>query len=120
MFRPPCVCCTHSSSHIIGLGIRGHCPHGTKCWLYFPEDDCPFYRTTVFSNYAKKNCPADDVQLPTLCLVRCLVGFRFLDVVLGTLLAAEVLTCATMACARVAFGDNLQEVIQSTASFFTF
>lgn len=59
-----------SSSHIIGLGIRGHCPHGTKCWLYFPEDDCPFYRTTVFSNYAKKNCPADDVQLPTMCLVR--------------------------------------------------
>lgn len=59
----------HSSSHIIGLGIRGTCPHGTKCWLYFPEDDCPFYRTTVFSNYAKKNCPADDVKLPTLCLV---------------------------------------------------
>ncbi len=34
----------HSSSHIIGVGIRGNCPHGTKCWLYFPEDDCPFYR----------------------------------------------------------------------------
>ena len=39
-------------------GIRGRCPHGLKCWLYFPEDDCPFYRTTVFSHYAKKNCPA--------------------------------------------------------------
>lgn len=39
-------------------GIRGHCPHGLKCWLYFPEDNCPFYRTTVFSHYAKKNCPA--------------------------------------------------------------
>jgi hypothetical protein len=60
---------THSSSHIIGVGIRGaphasvpvrarapsHCgplpctppgpsPHGKKCWLYFPEDNCPFYR----------------------------------------------------------------------------
>ena len=57
-----------SSSHIIGIGLRGKCPHGTKCWLYFPEDDCPFYRTTVFSNYAKENCPNDDVQLPTLCL----------------------------------------------------
>lgn len=34
----------HSSSHIIGLGIRGKCPHGTKCWLYYPEDDCPYYR----------------------------------------------------------------------------
>lgn len=34
----------HSSSHIIGLGLRGTSPHGLKCWLYFPEDDCPFYR----------------------------------------------------------------------------
>jgi len=59
---------THSSSHIIGIGIRGECPHGLKCWLYFPEDDCPFYRTTVFSHYAKENCPADGVELPTLCL----------------------------------------------------
>ncbi|KXZ52902.1 hypothetical protein GPECTOR_8g281 [Gonium pectorale] len=58
----------HSSSHIIGFGIRGQCPHGTKCWLYFPEDNCPFYRCTVFSNYAKLNCPADDAKLPTLCL----------------------------------------------------
>lgn len=59
---------THSSSHIIGIGIRGKCPHGLKCWLYFPEDDCPFYRTTVFSHYAKKNCPDDGAKLPTLCL----------------------------------------------------
>ena len=59
---------THSTSHIIGIGIRGQCPHGLKCWLYFPEDNCPFYRCTVFSHYAKSNCPADDVALPTLCL----------------------------------------------------
>ena len=58
-----------SSSHIIGIGVRGQCPHGLKCWLYFPEDNCPFYRTTVFSHYAKKNCPADNVKLPTLCNV---------------------------------------------------
>jgi hypothetical protein len=42
-------------------------PHGSKCWLYFPEDDCPFYRTTVFSNYAQSNCPAAAAALPTLC-----------------------------------------------------
>mmetsp|Transcript_14864 Transcript_14864/g.41789 ORF Transcript_14864/g.41789 Transcript_14864/m.41789 type:complete len:519 (+) Transcript_14864:99-1655(+) len=58
---------THSSSHIIGLGIRGEPPHGKKCWLYYPEDDCPFYRTTVFSHYAKKNCPEPSAKLPTLC-----------------------------------------------------
>jgi len=57
----------YSSSHIIGVGIRGSCPHGSKCWLYFPEDNCPFYRCTVFSNYAKSNCPEEDQMLPTLC-----------------------------------------------------
>lgn len=43
-------------------------PHGTKCWLYFPEDNCPFYRTTVFSNYSAANCPAAATTLPTLCM----------------------------------------------------
>lgn len=43
-------------------------PHGSKCWLYFPEDNCPFYRATVFSNYAQANCPGQDARLPTLCL----------------------------------------------------
>ena len=45
---------------------RGVSPHDNKCWLYYPEDDCPFYRCTVFSHYAKSNCPADDALLPTL------------------------------------------------------
>lgn len=43
-------------------------PHGSKCWLYFPESDCPFYRATIFSNYAEANCPAASQHLPTLCL----------------------------------------------------
>jgi len=63
--------CRRSSTHIIGLGIRGMCPHGNKCWLYFPEPDCPFYRATVFSHYAPSNVPAGNARLPTLCLVRC-------------------------------------------------
>lgn len=28
----------------MGIGIRGTSPHGAKCWLYYPENDCPFYR----------------------------------------------------------------------------
>ena len=55
-------------SHIIGIGIRGVNPHDTKCWLYYPEDDCPFYRCTVFSHYAEKNVPSADVRLRTLQL----------------------------------------------------
>jgi hypothetical protein len=34
--------------------------------LYFPEDDCPFYRATIFSNYSPNNQPGADVNLPTL------------------------------------------------------
>ena len=57
-----------SASHIVGVGVRGACPLGPKCWLYFPEDDCPFYRATVFSNYSERNCPPAGAALPTLCL----------------------------------------------------
>jgi protoporphyrinogen oxidase len=49
----------YSSSNIFGLGLRGR-PRdelATKCWMYFPEDNCPFYRVTVFSNYSPNNVP---------------------------------------------------------------
>lgn len=36
--------------------------------LYFPEDNCPFYRATIFSNYSPYNQPQADVKLPTLYL----------------------------------------------------
>eukprot|EP00798_Chlamydomonas_sp_ICE-L_P018103 gene18103-24534_t len=58
----------HSSSHIVGVGIRGLSPHGSKCWLYYPEGDCPYYRCTVFSNYSQTNCPQAGSKLPTLCM----------------------------------------------------
>jgi len=52
----------HSSSHIIGFGFRGLTPDHlkSKCWMYFPEDSCPFYRATVFSNYSPHNVPHPD------------------------------------------------------------
>lgn len=48
-----------SSSHIIGIGLQGGKPDSlkSKCWMYYPEDDVPFYRTTVFSNYSPHNVP---------------------------------------------------------------
>lgn len=36
--------------------------------LYFPEDDCPFYRATIFSNYSPNNQPARSKELPTIQL----------------------------------------------------
>ena len=47
----------HSSSHIVGVGFAGSVPASlaTKCWMYFPEPETPFYRVTVFSNYSPNN-----------------------------------------------------------------
>ncbi len=49
----------HSSSHIAGIGLSGGVPDDlkTKCWVYFPEPQVPFYRATVFSNYSPNNAP---------------------------------------------------------------
>lgn len=51
----------HSSTNVVGVGLRGEPPEAirTKCWMYFPEDDCPFYRVTVFSNYSPENVPGE-------------------------------------------------------------
>jgi len=48
-----------SSTHIIGIGVHGSAPPhlAGKCWMYFPEDDCPFYRVTHFSHYSPNNVP---------------------------------------------------------------
>jgi hypothetical protein len=49
----------HSSSHIVGVGLTAdECRTlQTKCWIYFPEPQVPFYRATVFSNYSPNNAP---------------------------------------------------------------
>jgi len=49
----------YSSANIVGVGLKGKPPEHlrTKCWMYFPESNCPFYRVTVFSNYSPNNVP---------------------------------------------------------------
>jgi protoporphyrinogen oxidase len=49
----------YSGTHVVGVGLQGQPGEDlrTKCWMYFPEDDCPFYRVTVFSNYSPENAP---------------------------------------------------------------
>jgi UDP-galactopyranose mutase len=46
----------HSGSHIVGVGIRQPTP-SKKCWMYFPEDNAPFYRVTYLSNYSPEVVP---------------------------------------------------------------
>ena len=59
--NPPSV--THPlryvGMHVIGVGMEGPVPEplATKCWIYFPEPELPFYRVTVFSNYSPNNVP---------------------------------------------------------------
>jgi protoporphyrinogen oxidase len=52
----------YSSCNIFGIGLRGRPREAlaTKCWIYFPESNCPFYRATVFSNYSPRNAPDSD------------------------------------------------------------
>lgn len=49
----------YSSTHAIGVGLEGPVPEplASKCWMYFPEPELPFYRVTVFSNYSPNNVP---------------------------------------------------------------
>lgn len=46
----------HSSGHMVGVGIARPCP-STKSWMYFPGEDCPFYRVTYLSNYSPYMTP---------------------------------------------------------------
>lgn len=54
----------YSSTHVVGIGVAGQPPAHLQgqCWMYFPEDDCPFYRVTVFSNYSPYNVPMPGQQ----------------------------------------------------------
>jgi protoporphyrinogen oxidase len=46
----------HSGGYMVGIGIKQPCP-STKSWMYFPEDNCPFYRVTYLSNYSPYMTP---------------------------------------------------------------
>lgn len=54
----------YSSTHVVGVGLRGQPPPdlATKCWMYFPESNSPYYRVTVFSNYSPNNVPEPGAQ----------------------------------------------------------
>ncbi|MEM9561968.1 MAG: FAD-dependent oxidoreductase [Actinomycetota bacterium] len=46
----------HTEGYFVGIGVAEPCP-STKCWMYFPEDDSPFYRVTYLSNYSPEMTP---------------------------------------------------------------
>ena len=57
--REAATALVHNSSYIIGVGVARPTP-STKCWIYFPEDNTPFYRVTYLSNYSPHMTPDAD------------------------------------------------------------
>ncbi len=51
----------HNSGLIVGLGFSGK-RTDSKCWMYFPEGNAPFYRVTNFHNYSPYNVPDGDID----------------------------------------------------------
>ena len=62
---------SYSSTWVIGVGLEGKAPEelATKCWVYFPEDNCPFYRVTHYSLYSPNNVADITRQWSLLCEV---------------------------------------------------
>ncbi|MBC7834977.1 MAG: FAD-dependent oxidoreductase [Phycisphaerales bacterium] len=58
----------HSGGYMVGIGLKrpGGTPD-TKSWMYFPEDNCPFYRVTYLSNYSPRMTPDKDNYFSLLC-----------------------------------------------------
>ncbi len=54
----------YSAAHVVGIGVEGSPPEHlkTKCWMYFPMSNSPYYRVTVFSNYSPNNTPRPGFQ----------------------------------------------------------
>jgi protoporphyrinogen oxidase len=48
-----------NSGFVVGVGIKNKYP-SSKCWIYFPKKDVPFYRVTYLSNYSPHNVPGED------------------------------------------------------------
>jgi len=51
----------HNGGLIVGLGIETP-RNDSKCWMYFPEDNSPFYRVTNFHNYSPFNVPGGETS----------------------------------------------------------
>jgi len=48
-----------NGGYMVGMGIKKPCP-SKKNWMYFPQDDSPFYRVTYLSNYSPNMTPKGD------------------------------------------------------------
>lgn len=60
---------THNSVYVAGVGldIKEEKERNSRCWMYYPESDSPFYRVTNFHNYSPNNVARPGEQLAFMC-----------------------------------------------------
>lgn len=58
----------HNSVWVGGVGVDTT-REDTRCWMYFPEDDSPFYRVTNFHNYSPNLTARPGEQRALMCEV---------------------------------------------------
>jgi UDP-galactopyranose mutase len=60
---------THNSVYVAGVGldITAEAERNSRCWMYYPESDSPFYRVTNFHNYSPNNVARPGEQLSFMC-----------------------------------------------------
>lgn len=73
MIRAATAQLKHSAGYMVGIGLKSRTPGGgtpdTKSWMYFPEENCPFYRVTYLSNYSPNMTPDRENYYSLLCEV---------------------------------------------------
>lgn len=58
----------HNSVFVGGIGLS-ESRKDSRCWMYFPDDECPFYRLTNFHNYSPNNTPVSGKGRALMCEV---------------------------------------------------
>lgn len=63
--------CKASAVRVIGIGLEGKPATNltSKCWMYYPETQYPFFRVTIFSNYSPANVPDAKRHWSIMCEV---------------------------------------------------
>ncbi len=58
----------HNGVIVVGIGLSTS-KKDSRCWMYFPDDNSPFYRVTNFHNYSPNNTPVPGQGRALMCEV---------------------------------------------------
>ncbi|MBG0790504.1 MAG: FAD-dependent oxidoreductase [Desulfovibrionaceae bacterium] len=59
---------THNSVYVAGVGLDAERDAAdSRCWMYYPESDSPFYRVTNFHHYSPNNVARPGEQFAFMC-----------------------------------------------------